>query len=483
VQAGSFVTDTVAGRPAARVATRPPELLPAAPARYLPYGAQLLDVATGELLAWFPHLVRNRHAHRLARHAEHDARLYGAPAGAGGQEAGARPEGGSSRQHAKYAATPGQGRVAPLPPGTVPRLLRRHVRYAQRELLWRMSGLSRVRNCGRAPIVKGDRVAVRLRGEVAHYSGVQTCGSVHACPVCQGKVLNERAKEASAAAGGWMAAGNTVLLVGFTMPHDAPDRLADTLDVVAGGFRYITGHRSWRQARAAARVAGNVRALEHTHWLNGWHPHLHVLYFARGQLGATELARLAVTLRQLWGDYVESRGYRRPDVLHGVDVQVCHHAAEAGLYVAKTDEGRSVGNELARGDLKRGRRGHRAPLQLLEDFRQDADVADLALWREYERATRGRQRLTWSPRLRGLLAAEGVELAPARSDEEVAAAEVGGRVVLLVEPDSWQRLTRVPGLAGQLLGVVERQGVAAAGELLAGHGCAWALPPEDARPP
>ncbi len=142
------------------------------------------------------------------------------------------------------------------------------MRFAQREILWRESTLKRVRGCGRWPVVKGDRIAVRVRDDVAHYSGAQTCGSVHACPVCQAKILNERALEAAVGAGGWMAAGNTVLMIGFTMPHDAADRLADALDTSAQGFRYIGRHRAWKRAKRAVAVTGTIRSLEETHWLN-----------------------------------------------------------------------------------------------------------------------------------------------------------------------------------------------------------------------
>lgn len=362
------------------------------------------------------------------------------------------------------------------------RVRRRHARYAQREILWRESSLKRVRACGHRPVSKADRVAIAIRQGVAHYKGVQSCGSVWGCTVCGPKILNERAREISAAAGGWMAKENTVLMTGFTMPHDAGDRLADTLDTVVQGFRYISRHRAWKRTRKAARVVGTIRSLEMTHWRNGHHPHLHTLYFTRGGIGH-ELGPFGITLRQLWGDYITSRGYRRPDQLHGVDIQVCRSGVDAGLYIAKTDEGKSVGNEIARGDMKRGRGGHRTPLQILEDFRQTGDLEDLALWHEYEKATHRRQRITWSPGLRKLLIAEGIDLDPERTDEEIAAAEVGGKVVLLIEPQSWRKVTRTPGLACHLLDVMERRGVPGVTALLAEHECEWAFPPEEDKPP
>jgi hypothetical protein len=65
-----------------------------------------------------------------------------------------------------------------------------------------------------------------------------------------------------------------------------------------------------------------------------------------------------------------------------------------------------VGNEMARADLKQGRAGARAPVEVLDDFRWTGGTDDLLVWREYERATKGRQAITWSKALHQLLAVE-----------------------------------------------------------------------------
>ena len=57
------------------------------------------------------------------------------------------------------------------------------------------------------------------------------------------------------------------------------------------------------------------------------------------------------------------------------------------------------------------------------------------LCREYERATRGHQRITWSKGLRKLLAVDE------RTDEEIAAEEVGGDLVVLIDHDAWRTVT------------------------------------------
>lgn len=65
-----------------------------------------------------------------------------------------------------------------------------------------------------------------------------------------------------------------------------------------------------------------------------------------------------------------------------------------------------VGNEMAGADLKQGRAGACAPFEVLDDFRWTGGTDDLVVWREYERATKGRQAIAWFKALHQLLAVE-----------------------------------------------------------------------------
>ena len=336
-----------------------------------------------------------------------------------------------------------------LAPSAGLRESRRHKRYGQRGVLWRESALARVRKCGRVPL--GD-VAITENAGVAHYAGLETCGSIWACPVCSAKIRNSRATEISAAAASWDLAGNSVYMVTFTAPHDLGMKLSALLPVIADSFRAVISGRAWLKVKKQAAIVGTIRSVEVTHGINGWHPHLHVLVFTEGDPGAEGLAAMVLHFREKWKRAIVRAGYRAPDELHGVVVERCMSAAEAGAYIAKTQEGKAPGNELARGDLKSGRDGHRTPFEILEAFRWTGDADDLALWRVYERATRGHQAITWSKGLRALLAA------PERTDEELAAEEVGGEIIVRIPPDIWRSAVWVPGLPAYLLDEAERGG-------------------------
>lgn len=324
-------------------------------------------------------------------------------------------------------------------------------------MLWHTSSIERVRKCGRVAVQDGGVVLKqtpdRARG---YWSGVATCGSIWACPCCSGKIRNHRADEVSRATAGWDRAGNDVYMATFTAPHDLGMALQPLLSAISDAFRYCLSGRAWQRLRKRLGIAGQIRSLEVTHGEHGWHPHLHVLIYVDGTLDAAQLAELLLHLRERWNAWITGAGYRAPHALHGVDLQRCESAEEAGRYVAKTQDGKAVGNELARGDMKLGRRGSRTPFQILDDFRWTGDAQDLALWGEYERATKGRQAITWSKGLRDLLLEDEDD---EKTDDEVAAEEVGGEEIAAFDPEAWKAIVRTPGIPVHLLERFEHGGL------------------------
>jgi hypothetical protein len=372
----------------------------------------------------------------------------------------AAPQGPASRYNAKHLS-------ALLPDRADLRIVRRHVRYAQRGILWRESRIERIRKCGKVPI--GD-VAVKTAGGIAHYAGLASCGSIWACPCCSAKIRNTRGIEASTAAAAWTMGNpllaskgassyyerhrgsNSVYMVTLTFPHDLGMRLSSLLVLISEAFSATISGRPWIRLRGQLGIVGTIRSLEVTYGPNGWHPHLHVLVFAEGDSGAEGLVVMTEYFRARWTRFITQAGYRPPSDQYGVVIKRCYSAAEAAAYIAKVQDGGAVGNELARGDLKTGKNGHRTPFQILEDFRQIGDLADLALWHEYEMATKGHQCITWSKGLKKRLAV--LE----KSDEEIAAEEIGGDVVMMIASESWRQITGVPGLPAYVLDQAEAGG-------------------------
>lgn len=342
--------------------------------------------------------------------------------------------------------------------------------------------------------------------------GLLRCGKLWLCPVCSAKIRHARGLEITRAAVEWISRGGTVLLVTLTTRHAANDRLAALMDALQGTRadaeagtkrrpgayqRLITG-AAWAGDKRKARnrdgirgrvgYVGMIRATEITVGMGaGWHPHIHALVFVGGRTegeradkrvvevfapSPSALAELEDHFRAVWTRALAQvdPSYRPSDECvrdgcpcggrgHGVDVKQLHTARDAvdfGLYVAKTQDGKDPALEIARGDLKAGRRGSMQPFELLgrigdlsggvpEDDAPGHGSLDrcLSWWAEYEEATKGRRAIEWTRYLRPLL---GIEGGDSEDDDLDALFALDGAEELVagarLEERAWHRITR-----------------------------------------
>jgi hypothetical protein len=358
---------------------------------------------------------------------------------------------------------------------------RRADRYASRQALHNVSTLRRVRACGRSRISTEAGVTVHVGDDRAHFSNVQLCGSIWACPVCSAKIRNERTEEVRQALGVHVARGGAAVMLTFTVAHHRRHSLGELLGVVRDAWRYLLTGPTWKATREALGVAGVVRSLEITHGVNGWHPHLHVLAFV-DQAGV--LDELRGTLEARWLGYLRRSGF---GALPGIAVQgsAVHDLDGAAEYVGKVQDDdehalRGFALEVTRHDLKdsrRARQGGATPFGLLRGFRETGDMALVGLWEEYERCTKGKRAITWSVGLRDALG-----LGQARTDEEIAADEAPGVPLCTIPAPTWAKLGAIRNGPLAVLRGAEVAGVVGVVEVLDAFGLplVLAVPPLDA---
>ena len=319
----------------------------------------------------------------------------------------------------------------------------------------------RQRNCGAVPV--GDRVEIRMKDGSAYYCGLETCGNVWLCPVCSAKIHHRRAAELREALTPWEAQGQAASLVTITVPHDLTDRLSKLLDAERAAWKRVTQGATWQRLKRRLGIAGHIIALEFT-WgdENGWHPHYHVLLVHDQDLGAAAIAALHAYIHSRLVAACSDHGLREPGQLHAVRIDPNVSATAAGAYVAKGGQW-TPAEEMTRGDLKTGRSGSRTPFQILADYYQTGDTRDRDLWHEYKRATRSLAAVRWSRGLRAMMAGSATE--PERSDEELAAADIGGNLIVVIQCPVWSR-ARTAGLEHAVLVAAEDGGLEAVNALI-----------------
>ena len=378
---------------------------------------------------------------------------------------GPKAERGPSRGAMAAAGASGREAAAPLVKMANNRYAdtdepRRHARQRLRAHLWERLRPDdhRVAKCGRVRVGVDPVIALGADGS-AHYRGLQTCGSVTACPVCAAKIRQARAEEIDEGLARHLSDGGGAVFLTLTMPHDAGMGLEAVWGAVSGSWASLVSGRHRATLRDRFGLVGYVRSTEVTHGRAGWHPHLHVLLFTDRHLGLDDLAALHLFVRERWIRRVVALGFRAPGIHTGVRILPVTGADGMGAYLTKVgdDEGpaHTPGVELARWDLKRGRSwGSRSPFRILEDHARDGEAADWRLFTEWLVVSKGRRTLEWSRGLRALLLPHDRD----RTDEEIAADHEPAEEVAIVSADVWRALVarRLSVLA---LAAVERAGV------------------------
>ncbi|MFB6955372.1 hypothetical protein ACFCXP_37645 [Streptomyces niveus] len=119
--------------------------------------------------------------------------------------------------------------------------------------------------------------------------------------------------------------------------------------------------------------------------------------------------------------------------------------------IGQAQRARALGNELLRGDNKTGRKSGRTPMEILR-LALTGQEAELDVWHEYERATKGSRMLTWTgdvrDRLKALTGAEERDDQAVVYEEDQKAVKA---VLVQVEPEPWkEKVAARPGRRGQV---------------------------------
>ena len=316
-------------------------------------------------------------------------------------------------------------------------------RFALQSAVRRILPKSRTAKCLRARQAHRSEIDVYRSPEhrSAHYGGLQTCGSVWACPLCAAKISERRSVELRAAIAAHESTGGAVLFLTLTVPHTRRDDLAELLQAQSVAMTRFTGDRAAKRVWADMGSIGSVRAWEVTHGRlsaqnNGWHPHFHILIFCRSGL---DLGAFESRVYTAWVNSCRLAGLPMPSRLHGVRLEDGSRAAD---YAAKGLWG--LDREMTKGHIKRAKQGE-SPFQLLRAFAFDDDRQGAALFREFAEAFHGRRQLYWSPGLKKRFALDDL------TDSEISAViEDSAELLGSIDLDQWRVILRMD-LRGEIL--------------------------------
>jgi hypothetical protein len=311
---------------------------------------------------------------------------------------------------------------------------------------------SRVSKCLRLRAYNSDvQVWKSVQFGTTAYAGLQTCGSVWACPVCAAKIAERRRSELVGAMELHKAQSGVVSLLTLTTPHQRGDDLAQLLEQQGKALQSFLRDFSVRAVFAEMGHIGQVRALEVTHGRkanknNGWHPHFHILQFHKVKGSEADRKDWTARLYLRWSAYCVKAGLGAPSYAHGIKLD---DGSKAALYVSKW----GLEDEMTKGHTKKAKTGGETPFDLLRAVLADGeDRQAAALFREFADCFKGKRQLSWSNGLKALLSVEE------KTDEQLAV-EKEERAVLMgcLTVDQWRDVLKVEGRA-TVLEIASRSG-------------------------
>jgi hypothetical protein len=273
----------------------------------------------------------------------------------------------------------------------------------------------------------------------ARFGNVQTCKSVWACPVCADRITRYRAAELLRAMETWTQGGNRMAMATYTLAHRANEGCKQVLDRLQAAYKRFKGDRAYKSRRTAWGIKGSVRVLELTYGSNGWHWHIHEIYFLEGKRKGRNEEMLGA-MRQHWQHVVKQVG--GDAVRKGFDLK--QETRAAFDYVSKFGSsgnaaGWNLAREVARSPAKiRSNAAGLHPFEILASARRPTAAGDRAAWNEYVMATKGVRQLVYSPKLRAALGIADID------DETIADLETDEalRVLARITVKGWYYLNR-----------------------------------------
>ena len=275
---------------------------------------------------------------------------------------------------------------------------------------WRIRKMSQRVLCAAIPKNEWPRVVrcgwslgslVTLMGQSGRtgWCGIEHCNGIWACPLCSARIREGRRREIlegfeNAKSLGWKA-----WFVTFTVPHDRETPLTQSLGAIRGAYARMRRYSSLRDFWSS--VEGVIKATEIQVGNNGFHPHLHTIFFTKND------SLDEVDLRAAWAKAVVKEGLAKPNDSIGVVVKEAT-SASISWYLSKIQENK-LSLEMTRSDLKKGRskksEWHCAPFDLLDrDVELPISMAQRQrLWVDYVQATKGVSAIRWSKGLKSKL--------------------------------------------------------------------------------
>lgn len=302
----------------------------------------------------------------------------------------------------------------------------------------------RVCDCMRKRIGDDVRVLLDKEHNKAHFGNLSVCGSIWTCPVCGAKISERRKIEIEKAANSYQEQGGHLYMITLTFSHHRTESIFDligdseTRTGLKGALKRFRNSRGYKDVTSVYELDGLIRNLELT-WSkkNGWHPHVHELWFFPHEMTSSQLCYLRSELFRVWKRACLNSGLGEPSEMHGIDIV---KATSPAAYLQKFGREQiwSVGSELAKSHTKKAKSEKGlTPFDLLRKSIENSEDSSYfsSLFSDYASALFGTRQCFWTNGLKKRFSIDEL------TDEELAAQQdVEAEEVTSIDKDDWKKV-------------------------------------------
>lgn len=285
-------------------------------------------------------------------------------------------------------------------------------RYRLREAAAKLLPNESVALCGKRRQSHGRQVQILFSPTVktTFFGNLQSCASLWSCPVCASKITERRRVPLQKTILQFQL--GRIMFLTFTVAHSFGDDVALLLQQLRDASRKMKQSTGWRQFKADCECVGQYTSLETTYGNNGFHPHMHSLFFF-GRYRPLSLEDVKRAVYPLWKKALKSVG-RSCSRDFGLHVRAVDERHRAFLINYMLSEGLLDGDDIKRQwtashelvksqSKKSGKHGSRTMLQLLSDYVDKGDKQAGYLWSKYALTFKGYHHIHPSRGLKKLL--------------------------------------------------------------------------------
>lgn len=273
--------------------------------------------------------------------------------------------------------------------------------------------LKAIMHCARTPIPAGPATGVFVfRNEYeAKFLGLAHCDNAWACPVCSANKMLEVRRKISLALDNL---NEKACMITLTMPHLRFFPLRDMIDILFEAWRKFkaNGTTALRNIMNKVQTKYYVRVAEVTYGKNGWHPHFHMLIWAKN---IQEFGKAEAHLRKKWNEIIRRVTIKKlkdkfPQIESVLDRMEKHaDPVSHGLFVSREENGsvRRIlsadyiagwggDTELTGLNLKSAHEDNITVHELMKQIIENPSEENIKLYAEFIAATRHKQRFNFS---------------------------------------------------------------------------------------